>query len=253
MKQKKSTSWEKSSKWYQKTVGDRGHYYHEHVILPSLLALLDLKADSHVLDLGAGQGVLARRLPPTVSYTGIDISPSLINLAKQQDRNKRHTYNVGDVTKPLSLPKHAFTHVTFVLSIQNMENFAEALQNASIHLLPLGKLAIVLNHPCFRIPRQSGWGTHLENKLQYRYVNRYMSDFKIPISMHPGSEKSPVTWSFHHSLTTYTHALYTNGFVIERFEEWTSDKESEGRNAKMENQSRAEIPLFLTIIAIKYN
>jgi hypothetical protein len=41
------------------------------------------------------------------------------------------------------------------------------------------------------------------------------------------------------------------GFVIDTIEEWTSDKESEGRAGKMENRSRAEIPLFMAIKAIK--
>jgi hypothetical protein len=41
------------------------------------------------------------------------------------------------------------------------------------------------------------------------------------------------------------------GFVIEEIEEWTSDKESEGRAGRMENRSRNEIPLFMAIGAIK--
>jgi hypothetical protein len=41
------------------------------------------------------------------------------------------------------------------------------------------------------------------------------------------------------------------GFAIDVIEEWTSDKESEGRAARMENRSRSEFPLFLAIKAFK--
>ena len=33
----KSTSWEPVGNWYQTIVGEEGHYYHQHVILPQLL------------------------------------------------------------------------------------------------------------------------------------------------------------------------------------------------------------------------
>jgi hypothetical protein len=64
-------------------------------------------------------------------------------------------------------------------------------------------------------------------------------------------ERSETTWSFHHPLSYYSKCLYENGFVILKIEEWISDKKSEGKRAAMENQSRKEIPLFLTILAKK--
>jgi hypothetical protein len=41
------------------------------------------------------------------------------------------------------------------------------------------------------------------------------------------------------------------GFMIAKIEEWTSDKESEGKTAKQENRARAEFPLFMAIQAQK--
>ncbi len=245
------TSWEKSSRWYNKLVGQQGHYFHEHVLIPKILPLLHLTETAKILDLGAGQGILARFLPKTIPYVGIDLSPSLIAQAKAQDHNTHHQYLVADATKPLPVEQNSFTHVIFLLSLQNMEHAERAIQQASFALPSHGVLLIVLNHPCFRIPRQSGWGTSAENNLQYRYVNRYLSDLKIPIQMHPGQKKSQVTWSFHHALGTYVSYLYQNGFVIEQLEEWTSDKTSEGKQAKKENRARNEIPLFLAIKAVK--
>jgi hypothetical protein len=37
--------------------------------------------------------------------------------------------------------------------------------------------------------------------------------------------------------------------VIDALEEWTSDKESEGKASRMENKARSEFPLFLALRA----
>lgn len=244
-----NTSWESSSKWYDSIVGEKGHYYHEHTVLPHSLKLLNLKQGDSLLDLGCGQGILSRQLSPHVDYLGIDASPSLIKEAKNRSQKN---FIVGDITQPLNLKNPPFSHAALILVIQNIEDHAKALQNASNALKPGGKLLLVLNHPCFRIPRQSNWGVDEAKKLQYRRLDLYMSSLKIPIQTHPGSgEKSPTTWSFHHPLSVYTEALTQSGFLIEKMEEWISDKKSTGAKARMENRSREEFPLFLAILAQK--
>lgn len=242
-----NTSWESSHKWYDSLVGEKGHYYHEHVVLPHSLKLLSLKQGDSLLDLGCGQGILSRHIPPQIDYVGIDASPSLIKEAKQRSKKP---FLVGDITKPLNLQHEPFSHAALILVIQNIEDHEKALQNAAKALKSGGKLLIVLNHPCFRIPRQSNWGEDAAKKLQYRRLDLYMSSLKIPIQTNPGAgEKSATTWSFHHPLSVYTEALSKSGFVVEKMEEWISDKKSTGAKARMENRSREEFPLFLAILA----
>lgn len=244
------TSWENSHSWYDKTVGEKGHYYHQSVIFPKALKLLELKKGDKLLDLACGQGVLSRQLPLQVGYLGVDASTSLIKQAKHYASTRN--FLVGDVTQTLKTPEKDFSHATIILALQNIEHPQLVLRNASNHLKSQGKLLIVLNHPCFRIPRQSSWGIDEAKKLQYRRVDRYLSPLKIPIQTHPGRQKdSQETWSFHHSLSDYSLWLKEEGFSIELIEEWVSDKQSTGGHAKMENRSRAEFPLFLTILASK--
>lgn len=253
-KAKAPTSWENVGKWYNKSVGEKGHYFHENIILPKILKLMNLKQvkQPSVLDLACGQGILARHLPQSIPYTGVDAAPTLIKEAKKYDENPNHQYVVADVTKSLSLPKHSFTHATLILALQNIGHPESVLKIASSLLNEEGQLIIVLNHPCFRIPRQSSWQVDPENKIQYRRIDRYGSPLEIPIRAHPSkAEKSPDTISFHHSLADYSHWLYGAGFVIELLEEWYSDKVSTGAAAKMENRSREEFPLFLTLVARK--
>lgn len=249
-KKRENTSWQKVSGWYNKLVSDKGHYYHQHIVTPGVLKLLDLKPDSALLDLACGQGVLERHIPAPINYQGIDISRNLIESAQKMTKNSNHRFAVGDVTKTLPINKKDFTHACIILAMQNIEKAELVLSNLKNYLQPKSILVIVLNHPCFRIPRQSSWGIDEGNKLQYRRINRYLSSLKIPINMHPGEGSSPVTWSFHNPFSYYSKILHDNKFKIDLIEEWASDKESAGRAARMENRGRAEFPLFLAIKAV---
>jgi len=252
MRKKPVTSWQSSQKWYKKSVGLCGNYYHQHVILPNLLRLMNARDADSILDLGCGQGILERALPKNCTYIGIDASPSLIEFAHKNARSQKHEFMVADATKRLPQNRSDFSHAVFLLSLQNMENAQSALMNTANYLRTGGRLYIVLNHPCFRIPRQSSWQIDEEKKIEYRRIDRYLSPLKIPVSTNPGSqERSPLTWSFHNPLSDYFGFLRDAGLLTETVEEWASDKESEGKAARMENRARAEFPLFLTLVAKK--
>ncbi len=248
---KNKTSWQKVSGWYNDTVGDEGHYYHQHVVLPGVMRLLNLKKGDAVLDLACGQGVLERALPSHVDYLGIDVAPDLIKSAEKQASHKGSKFKVGDVTKAQTYERK-FTHSVIILALQNIAKPEAALKNALQGLEAGGKLIIVLNHPCFRIPRQSSWKVDEQQKLQFRRVDKYMSQMEIPIQMHPGAkEKSAQTFSYHYPLSSYFKMLQDASFVVECVEEWCSNKESTGKNAKMENRAREEFPLFMALLCHK--
>lgn len=241
-------NWDASESWYTAAVGEKGHYYHQTVILPGVLRLLG-KFKS-ILDVGCGQGVLARHLPKDVDYVGIDQSSALIQSAKKM--TKQGQFLVADACQNLPLENKTFERAVFIMSLQNMERGKEAIANAGKHLSAKGKMALVLNHPCFRIPRQSGWGIEEKKKLQFRKIESYMSAQKIPILTNPGKkEESETTYSYHHCLSEISSWLKATGLLIETMEEWCSDKKSEGKSAKMEDRARKEIPLFMAIVAVK--
>lgn len=250
---KRKTSWESSHKWYKSIVANEGHYYHKEVILPKLLKLIDCDKTKTVLDLGCGQGVLARALPPQMEYTGIDLSPSLIKEAKRLSfKNSRQQFLVGDITKKLPLKKTDFDMAVILLALQNVKEGQKAIENASFHLKEGGQLLIVLNHPCFRIPRQSSWYFSEEGKNCSRQITSYLSPLEIPIQTNPSEgHRSAKTFSYHHPLSDYSHWLKHSHFYIKGLQELISNKNSTGSRAKAENCSRKEIPMFLIIDAKK--
>lgn len=247
----KNTSWQSSSATYNRQVGQLGSHYHQALLIPAALRLLGLQGGDSLLDLGCGQGVFSRHLPSSVKYHGLDLSTSLIKLANKYKGSSTHRFDVFDLTKPYRNPA-SFTHALFLLSLQNISDGRQAILNASTSLKSGGKLLLILNHPCFRIPRQSSWEIDSSNKIQYRRINRYLTPLEIPMQSNPSQGiRSAVTWNYHHSLSTYFNWLQQAGFHITTLEEYGSDKESLGKAAKMENRSRVEIPLFLSILAVK--
>jgi SAM-dependent methyltransferase len=244
-----SMSWEEVAHSYDKIVGKEGHYYHQKVIIPNLTKRFEFEKyeKPKVLDLGCGQGFLQEHIPKKVKYTGVDASQSLIELAKKR---RSGNFFVEDLRKPLDLKEKDFTHITLVLCLQNMGPPEVVLKSAKNHLAKDGKLFIILNHPIFRIPRQTSWGVDERNKIQYRRIDRYLTPLEIPISMAPSKKAdSEITTSYHYPVSTYINILGDLSMGTSHMEEWVSDRVSEGKYAKMENRSRVEIPLFMLIEA----
>lgn len=247
-----NTSWQHVSKWYKNLVQKEGHYFHRKIIIPKILGLLKLKPTSKVLDLACGNGILGRNVDKDIEYLGVDISKSLIDFARIYDKSLKHKYILSDITKPIPNIKEKYTHAVVVLAIQNIENPERVFNNLSQYLESNGVLIMVINHPCYRIPRQSFWEIDYKNKIQYRRINRYLTTLKIPIKQAPSKEnKSPIIWTFHYSIENYSKFFYASGFYIEKIEEWVSDKVSQGKASRMENFSRNEFPLFMTFVLRK--
>ena len=139
-----------------------------------------------------------------------------------------------------------------MLAIQNIENPKSVFKECARVMKANGKLYVVLNHPAFRVPKASGWDFDEGQGVQYRRIERYMSESRVEIDMHPGKENSETTLSFHRPLQWYMKALKFAGLAITGIEEWISHKEStSGPKADAENRARKEIPMFLMLEIMK--
>lgn len=247
------TSWEKVSRWYGEHLDKEGTYQDE-IVYPGVLRLLGLKDGQKLLDIACGEGAFARRAAKTadVRIVGFDASPSLVKQAKTQAPRNAEFFVADASDFARRLPEHDFDAAACILAIQNIEPFAPVFRDAAKALKSGGRLTVVMNHPCFRQPRQSGWGWDENRKLQYRRVDKYLEAYEVPIQAHPGSAPDVKTFSYHRPLQAYAKALSDAGFAIDALEEWASKKSSDsGPKAKAENIARTEIPLFLALRARK--
>lgn len=259
-KQRKSTppsatsSWDPVANWYSRWVGEDGSQYHRRLAIPAVLELLDPKPHETIVDIGCGSGVLAGALPSTVRYVGIDASPRLLDTARR--RYSGRAFLQADATRlPDSdqlRPKIADAAV-FLLSIQDMDPLSAVLTGASWLLKRGGRLVILMFHPCFRIPRQSGWGWDEGRALQYRRVDSYMTHRAVPVRPiargKPGSIKA-----YHRPLEAYINGLAGCGLTLTRLTEVPAYPGivRKGPKAKAENRANEEIPLFLGLCAVKH-
>ena len=253
-----STSWNRVADWYVDHLKEKGDYQHE-LIFPGALTMLEPKTGGFYVDLACGEGSFLQGLATQIkrgTIIGLDAAPKLVEHAKRQLHafvQVRSSFFVGDASQVhRDLPVQTADGVTCLMAIQNIANIAGVFRHAHHVLRTDGTLVLVLNHPGFRQPRQSGWGWDEDRKIQYRRIDRYKQPYEVPIIAHPGAAPSVTTTSYHRPLETYVNALSECGFVIDRLEEWSSHKNSDsGPRANAENIAREEIPLFLAIRARK--
>jgi ubiquinone/menaquinone biosynthesis C-methylase UbiE len=260
---KKDTSWGNVAEWYADHVLGEDSY-HKQVVLPNLLRLMHIEKGMHVLDVACGSGFFAHEFFKAGAVVqGIDLGAELIAIA-QKHYGKDIDFKVA--------PAHKFSHVhdasvdviTIILAIQNIGEVKETLAECSRVLKPQGKVYIVMNHPAFRIPGGSSWGFdppspkamegQSEQQKMYRRIDEYLSEKKVPITMHPGTNPKEKTVSFHRPLQYYMKLIGNGGFAATRLEEWISHKKSEpGPRQLEEYRTRKEIPLFMTIELVKHS
>lgn len=250
-----NTSWGSVASWYDEYL-QAENTYQAKVIAPNLLRVLRVveSKPETILELGCGQGYFLKQVADTAGKSkvhGIDVSAELLGIAKKE-MGSAVTLTHTKASKLAHLQNNSIDLAYSVLALQNMSDLDAVLKEVKRVLTQKGRLVAVLNHPAFRIPKQSDWHYSDERKAQGRVIYTYMSDKKFAIDMHPGrtaaGEKKEETFSFHHPLQYYSKVLSKHGFCITKIEEWLSHKESEeGPKKRAEDESRKEIPMFMML------
>lgn len=249
------TSWDALAAWYDGWVGEGGSQHHREAAIPAVLRLLEPQPGERILDIGAGQGVLAPFIARAgATVVGVDASPRLLEMARQRHSGEG-TFLLGDARRLTEIPglrEGSFDAVVFLLSLQDMDPLEPALAGASWALRSTGRVVLLLTHPSFRIPRQSGWGWDEGRKLVYRRIDRYLTPLPVPMKPYPGKEQRGVTRSFHRPLEAYVNGLASQGLFVDRLEEIPVQRIVAGQaDSRADKLARQEIPLFLGIRARK--
>lgn len=250
---KRSRSWDPVADWYIGWTGKRGGKYHRHLAIPAVMDLLAPQPGEAVLDFGCGPGALAKHVAGTGAlYTGVDASPRLLRFARRH-HGDYGVFLLGDVTRldtVNALQPSAFDAAVFLLSIQDIDPLEDAVASAAWALDAGGRVVVLMTHPCFRVPRESGWGWDPDRRLRYRRVESYLSPQAVPMRAYEKGRGH--TQSYHRPLSVYTRALAAGGFVIDRIEELpTFERPPTGPKQAAEARAWEEIPLFMAIRAVR--
>jgi SAM-dependent methyltransferase len=246
------TSWDHLAGWYDGWVGQRGSRYHRGLAVPAALELLDPRPGEDILDVGAGQGVLAEHIAERgARYTGVDISPRLVAAARRR-HGARGAFIVADARRlDTALSPSSFDAAVFLLSLQNMDPLDAVFASIASVLRTRSRVVVVMTHPCFRQPRHSGWGADEARRLVFRRIDSYLTPMAVP--MQPLARRRP-TWSFHRPLGQYVEGLAAVGFAIDRMRE-SADPVADRRGLPSDRVTRramGEIPLLLGLRAVRH-
>lgn len=252
------TSWGEVAEWYGSLLEEKSTFQRE-LILPNLTSRMNIQKSETILDLACGEGFFSREFYKRGAHViGVDISKELIEIARKKleqsklSLKRKIEFFASPASRLNFMNNLSVDAVTIILAIQNIENIKEVLRECERVLKERGSIFIVITHPAFRVPKSSSWGWENEKKIQYRRIDAYMTEQKIPIEMSPGKNSSPYTLTFHRPLQYYIKALKKNNLCVADLEEWTSNKIStQGSRAGAENIARKEIPLFLYMEARK--
>ena len=255
--QNKTTSWGAVSDWYNDYLKDEDNYQHK-VILPNLLRLLDIKnKNTNLLDLGCGQGFFIEKILESVKLNinihGVDLSSKLLKIAEDKfSKNENVSFKNTDASNMSHIKEGSIDKIYSVLALQNMSDLDKVMIEIKRILKKDGRCLFVINHPAFRVPKESDWFFNNFINKQGRVVYNYMSDKRYVIDMNPGKkamgEKTEETISFHHPLQFFSKIFNKHDFAITRIEEWISHKKSEeGAKKRIEDDARKEIPMFMCL------
>jgi SAM-dependent methyltransferase len=246
-----SRSWDPVADWYTGWVGAEGSEHHRRLAIPALLELLAPAPGERILDVGCGPGVLAPHVAGAgARYTGVDASRKLVRFARRH-HGADGRFLVGDATRlreSAELDAGGFDAAAFLLSIQDIDPLEDALAAAAWALRDGGRIVLLMTHPCFRVPRQSGWGWDEGRRLRFRRIDSYLGRLAVPMKAHAGGG---ATRSYHRPLSAYVNGLAACGLYVDRIREIPRPSEAPGPHARAERRASEEIPLFLGLRAVQ--
>lgn len=135
------------NQWAAAGRGDDMEEHHSD-ITDQTIALMDLKPDDRVLDLGCGTGWASRRMARIVTsgeVTGIDVADEMLRRAEQASSGMKNVRYVWGSSEKIPAEDNTFTKVLSVESFYYYADQGRALDELYRVMAPQGKVFILIN------------------------------------------------------------------------------------------------------------
>ncbi len=205
--------WERHAQWWQEGfTGDADAEYVEQ-ILP--LAAEHLAGAGAVVDIGTGEGQVARLARAGGARTVVGVDPTSAQLRLAARRGGGASYVAGDAAH-LPLAGAAFDAAVACLVFEHIVEVDLALAEVARVLRPGGRFLFFLNHPLLQAPG-SGWiDDHvLDPPEQYWRVGAYLVEDHAVEEV----DKGVFIPFIHRPLSRYVNAMAGVGLVIRHLAE----------------------------------
>lgn len=208
-----SDRWDRHSAWWQEHFTGGADPEYEEQILP--LAERWLGGCRRVVEVGTGEGQVARRLAGAGVGTVVGVDLSTLQLAAARSRGGGPVFARGSV-EAIPVRTGWADGALACLVFEHVEAVDEAIAEVARVLAPGGRFAFFLNHPLLQTP-DSGWidDQILDPPEQYWRVGAYLREQMTIELMDQGIDIRFV----HRPLSRYVNTLLANGLVLEHMDE----------------------------------
>ena len=203
--------WETHAGWWQEgfTAGADAEY--EEQILP--LAASHLEGAARVLDVGAGEGQVARLAAAGGATTVVGVDPTWAQLVVARRRGSGPAYAMAEAAA-LPFPDGSFEATVACLVFEHIDGVDRAIAEVGRVLRPGGRFLFFLNHPLLQTPG-SGWIDDHILEEQYWRIGPYLVEDTTLEEV----EKDVFIPFIHRPLSRYVNAMAAAGLVVTRMEE----------------------------------
>lgn len=205
-------AWETHAGWWQDEFTEGADPEYEEQMLPLIAEYL--QGMPQVLDIGCGEGQVARHLARTAGVehvVGVDPSDAQIAVAQQRGGGPQYVRGAADA---LPVPDGGFDAAVACLVFEHITEVDGALAEVARVLRPGGTFLFLLNHPLLQVPG-SGWiDDHILGE-QYWRVGAYLVEDVSLEELAPG-----VVLPFvHRPLSRYLNTMAGVGLYLEHMDE----------------------------------
>lgn len=217
-----SASWNENAASWDSGFDQDGDETRKHHSDGPMLKLLGDVSGLRVLDLGCGNGYLARKLARrAATVTGIDISEEMISLARLSERSEPLgiDYRTGAASRLDGVPDASLDAVVANYLLTSLPDCAGTLAEAHRVLRPGGRLVVVISHPCFSCgPRD--WYYPAPDTPRAEEASGFRVDhyFRSGPSLLQWEGFTPIPF-FHRPLREYWQLFTAAGLRVDSFEE----------------------------------
>ena len=204
--------WDEHAQWWIDGFTNGADPEYVEQIIP--LAVEELAGRVKVLDLGCGDGQIARALAAQGSDV-LGVDPTQLHIDVAIERGGGPTYLLGGATQ-IPAPDNSFDAVVACLVFEHIDQMDGAMTEVARVLKPQGQFSFFLNHPLLQTPG-SGWiDDHIiDPPEQYWRIGPYLVETESIEEV----EKDVYIRFIHRPLSRYINALIANGMTIERMVE----------------------------------
>jgi SAM-dependent methyltransferase len=204
--------WDEHAQWWIDGFTNGVDPEYEEQIIP--MAVEELAGFTNILDVGCGDGQIARALAQQGS-TVLGIDPTQLHIDIANERGGGPTYVLGGATK-LPAEDGSMDAVIACLVFEHIDEMDAAVAEVARVLRPGGQFSFFLNHPLLQTPG-SGWiDDHIiDPPEQYWRIGPYLVEAESVEEV----ELNVYIRFIHRPLSRYINALISNGLMIERMAE----------------------------------